>query len=181
MRPKIIFFLMGFAMLLVTSCSPDHLEKDLLTKKETSQIELRSNGATQISGVANYASISVCDYVAEGADFALILRGDLIGCLHTFVEEFDCKSSGIYLESGTELFVGTYNGEEGTFETTYRFQGKFEGCSEGNFVGAEIFGRCQHPIVNGSGTGVFEGVSGRLDFKDNVVTGDLIYRGHLRF
>ncbi len=69
----------------------------------------------------------------------------------------------------------------GTFWTTYRFEAKYEGCSDGFFEGAEIFGRCQHPIQDGSGEGVFAGVTGRLDFKDNVETGDLPYRGHLRF
>ncbi|MDI3285224.1 hypothetical protein [Polyangium sp. 15x6] len=37
--------------------------------------------------------------------------------------------------------------------------------------------------VLGSGTGVFEGVRGRLDFKDDVdaVPIRFLYRGHLRF
>ena len=76
-------------------------------------------------------------------------------------------------------FVGTYNGEEGTFWTNYRFEAKYEGCEDGFFVGAEIFGRCQHPIVEGSGTGVFEGATGRIDFKDNVDTGEFPYKGHI--
>ena len=63
----------------------------------------------------------------------------------------------------------------------FRFEGKFEGCDNGAFVGAEIFGRCQHPIVDGSGEGVFEGVSGRLDFKDDVELVNFPYRGHLQF
>ena len=45
----------------------------------------------------------------------------------------------------------------------------------------EIFGRCQHPIVAGSGTGVFEGVTGRLDFKDDIAAGNFPYRGHFKF
>ena len=40
-------------------------------------------------------------------------------------------------------------------------------------------GVCQHPIIVGSGTGGFEGVTGRVDFKDDVVTGDYPYRGHI--
>jgi hypothetical protein len=35
--------------------------------------------------------------------------------------------------------------------------------------------------VEGSGTGIFEGVSGQLFFKDDVVTGEFFYRGHLLF
>jgi hypothetical protein len=83
---------------------------------------------------------------------------------------------------GREYFVGTYNEEAGTFWTTYKFEAKFEDCSEdGSYLGMEIFGRCQHPIVKGSGTGVFEGVTGRLDFKDDIAAGNFPYRGHLNF
>ncbi len=47
-------------------------------------------------------------------------------------------------------------------------------------TGDQVFGRCQHPLVDGSGTGDFEGISGRLDFKDDVEAGTVDYRGHLR-
>jgi hypothetical protein len=43
-----------------------------------------------------------------------------------------------------------------------------------------IFERCQHPIVEGSGAGIYEGVSGRLDFKNDVEAGNYPYKGHLR-
>ena len=79
------------------------------------------------------------------------------------------------VELGREVFVGFLNdGDFGTFETTYRFQAKFAG-------GAELFGRCQHPIVEGSGTRGFLGATGRLDFKDIIeepIT--FVYRGHIR-
>ena len=42
-------------------------------------------------------------------------------------------------------------------------------------------GRCQHLVLEGSGTGVFGGVTGRLDFKDDVEAGNFPYRGQLRF
>jgi hypothetical protein len=45
----------------------------------------------------------------------------------------------------------------------------------------EIFGRCQHPLVAGTGSGVFAGATGRLDFKDEVETGIFYYRGHVRW
>jgi hypothetical protein len=48
-------------------------------------------------------------------------------------------------------------------------------------LSGEIFGRCKHPIVEGSGTGIYEGVSGQLFFKDNVETGTFSSRGHLRY
>jgi hypothetical protein len=40
--------------------------------------------------------------------------------------------------------------------------------------------RVKHPIVEGSGTGGFEGATGRVDFKD--IIGDPVtfdYRGHI--
>jgi hypothetical protein len=46
-------------------------------------------------------------------------------------------------------------------------------------TGAEVKGRCQHPITVGSGTGGFAGVAGRLDFKDEVTTGLYFYLGHI--
>ena len=59
----------------------------------------------------------------------------------------------------------------------YRFESKWDPDVSS---GVEVRGRCQHPIVEGSGTGGFEGVSGRLDFKD--IIGDpvtYVYRGHI--
>jgi hypothetical protein len=47
-------------------------------------------------------------------------------------------------------------------------------------TGTEIRGRCQHPIVDGSGTGGFAAARGRLDFKEIVETATYNYRGHIR-
>ena len=131
--------------------------------------------ATRISGVGFFDVDGLCmDPEGDGADFALILTGDLEGCLYVFVESAAFTPSGTYLETGTEIFVGA----DGTFETAYRFEGKYE--DPVNLVG-EIFGRCQHIILEGSGTGGFEGVSGRIDFKDDIEAGDFPYRGHLQY
>jgi hypothetical protein len=135
-----------------------------------------AGGATQISGVGFFDEDDLCDSGSVGADFALIMSGDLQGCLYTFVETAESSPSGTYRETGTELFVAS--GGAGTFETTYRFEAKYEDVD--NLAG-EIFGRCQHPIVEGSGTGIYEGVSGQLFFKDDVEAGNFPYRGHLRF
>jgi hypothetical protein len=74
------------------------------------------------------------------------------------------------------MFVGSMDGgAPGTFTTNYRFQGKYAA----DFT-VELHGRCQHPIAAGSGTGGFEGATGRLDFKD--IIGDTVtyvYRGHI--
>ena len=136
-------------------------------------------GATQIAGLGAPAAPGECtDAAGAGADFSLSLAGDLEGCHYIFVETATCSPSGTYFERGTELFVGTYNGAAGTFGTTYQFSAKYEDCT--NLIG-EIFGRCQHPIAANTGTGVFEGVTGRLDFKDDVAAGNFPYRGHLRW
>jgi hypothetical protein len=103
----------------------------------------------------------------------------LEGCLYTFVGPHKSSPSGTYRETGTETFVGSYLDKgSGTFETTYRFEAKYEDVD--NLVG-EQFGRCQHSIVEGSGTGIFEGVTGRIDFKDDVEAGNFPYRGHLQY
>lgn len=171
----------------VLGCSKDELlSTDLTQSKKESVINKDSlkgkAGATQIRGIGVYAEIPECDYEAMGAAYAVLMTGDLEGCFYVFIEEYDCSPSGTYRETGREYFVGTYKGETGTFWTTYRFEGKFEGCAEdGSYIGAEIFGRCQHPIVDGSGTGVFEGVTGRMDFKDDMEAGNFPYRGHLKY
>ncbi|WP_336518247.1 hypothetical protein [Pollutibacter soli] len=152
-------------------------DKDVSNKKN-----LRSTGAIQISGTGFLASESECSSVAQNATFAVRMTGDLTGCLFVFVDAFDCSPSGTYRETGTELFIGTYNGGSGTFTTAYKFESKYEGCDPGgSYLGLEIFGRCQHPVVAGSGTGVFSGVSGRVDMKDDIEAGNYPYRGHLRY
>ena len=136
-----------------------------------------AGGATQISGVAFFdeAEAPVCAPVM-GYDYALVMTKDLEGCLYTDVKTAESSPSGTYRETGTELFVDSEGA--GTFETTYRFEAKYEDASTQT---GEIFGRCQHPIVEGSGTGIFEGVSGRIDFKDDVEAGNFLYRGHLQY
>jgi hypothetical protein len=145
-----------------------------------------AGGATQISGVAFLDEADTCDSASVGADYALIMTeetGGLDGCLYTFVDKDTARSSpsGTYLETGTELFVaseGAGTEEQSQFETTYRFEAKYEDPTDPT---TEIFGRCQHPIVEGSGTGIYEGVSGILLFKDEVESGTFLYRGHLRY
>jgi len=45
-----------------------------------------------------------------------------------------------------DLFVGIYNGQQVSFRTTYKFEARYDGCAaNGGSLGAEIFGRCQHP------------------------------------
>lgn len=150
----------------------------------TSPVHAGGGGATQISGTGSLEP-GDCTSPPEGpadaiAILALNMSGDLDGCLYSYVLSYESSPSGTYRERGIDIFVGEYKGEAGTFETTYLFTAKFEDVAN---LDGEIFGRCQHPIVAGSGTGVFEGVTGRVDIKD-VIEGDTItlhYRGHLRW
>ena len=140
-----------------------------------------AGGATQIRGIGVYdASCDPNSVIGKSfdADYAILMEGDLQGCLYTHIKTQKSSPSGTYRETGTEVFVGSWGDETGTFETTYRFEAKYD------LAGEEIFGRCQHPILKGSGTGIFEGVTGILLFKD-VLEGDnapyFPYRGHLRY
>lgn len=147
----------------------------------------RAGGATQIAGIALPDPSDSCDFASQGADFANIMTGDLEGCLYVDVDEVNsrgCTPGGAYNEIGTETFIGEYDNQSGTFETTYRFTAKFKTQADCEAFVNQQTGRCQHPIVAGSGTGVFSDVTGRLDFTDNIVDGqavDFTYRGHLRW
>jgi len=137
-----------------------------------------ANAATpQVAGDAHYDTSGQCPVIAEYSSYPpLVITGDLAGCWYTNVEDIKTTSSGVYLETGQELFVGSVNGgASGTFTTTYRFEAKY------NPDGSEFRGRCQHPIVAGSGTGGLAGTSGRLDFKDLVQNDPVtyVYRGHI--
>ena len=138
----------------------------------------QSQGAKQISGLGVYAAEGACTH-SDGneADYKLTLTGSLEGCHYVFIETSRCLDNGAYYESGTELFIGQYNGQEGTFRTTYVFTAKYHDCN--SFTG-EVAGRCQHPFVNG--TGVFAGLKeARIDMRDDVVEGNFPYRGHILF
>jgi hypothetical protein len=134
-----------------------------------------AGGAMQISGIGDWPAEGECTAVA--ADYAIKLtEGDLVGCVYVTIETAESSPSGTYRETGTEFYDivgGTFG--TGTFSTNYRFTGKFDDS------GVEIFGRCQHPIAAGTGTGDFKGVTGRIDFKDDIATGRFPYRGHLRW
>ena len=140
-----------------------------------------SAAATQISGVGVYETAGECGPPPAGFDSypGLVVTGSLEGCVFTMALTFTLHEapSGIYLETGREMFVGSLNGGPvGSFETTYRFESKWDPDAA---TGVELKGRCQHPIVAGSGIGGFAGATGRLDFKDQVDTGEYFYRGHI--
>jgi len=75
----------------------------------------------------------------------LALSGSLQGCWYTKVESSKETPSGVYLESGEEVFVGSVDGGAvGTFATTYKFESKWDPDVSS---GVELRGRCQHQLL----------------------------------
>jgi hypothetical protein len=138
----------------------------------------------QISGVGVFDTTGACPAPPSGyEDFTslppMVMTGSLEGCWYTKVlsAKDNGAPSGIYQERGEEVYVGSLDGGPvGTFATTYKFTSQWDPDAS---TGSEVHGRCQHPIVAGSGTGGFAGATGRVDFKDDVVTGEFLYRGHI--
>ena len=164
---KLMLFLIAAPIFIFTGCKKEDIP----------------DGAKKFSGIGYSDPKDLCGSASQGANFVLIMTGDLEGCLYFFVDEFTC-TNGNYLEKGRELFIGTYKGKSGSFRTTYDAQAKYEGCnSDGSPAGAELSGQCQHYIVKGSGTGVFEGVTGRFDIIDNVEADPInySYAGYFKF
>jgi len=130
----------------------------------------------QLSGVGTFDDDADCTEIEDL--FTIKMTGSLVGCWYTTALDVVQETpSGIYQERGTETFIGCLvdDGEEiacGSFDTTYKFTAKFA------VDGSEIHGRCQHPIV--SGLEGFLGATGRVDFKDDVETGEFNYRGHIK-
>lgn len=135
-------------------------------------------GTTRVSGSSVFADDCTPpegSIPGDTGDYpVLVMEGSLDGCWYTYVSDAKLNPSGTYQETGTELFVGCLNGTTcGEFTTTYTFTGKFTASFE------EIHGRCQHAITGG--TGDFAGMSGVIQFKDDVEAGINYYRGSLSF
>lgn len=132
---------------------------------------------TQIDGVAKPDNENVCTEI--DSLFRFTMAGSLQGCWYTTsFKVVQTTPSGGYRERGEERFIGCLvdgtNRTCGSFDTSYQFEGKYQTVAPF----AEIHGRCQHPIVGG--TGGFAGITGRVDFKDDVVNNCFYYRGHIR-
>lgn len=131
----------------------------------------------QVSGFANPDVVCNGDGFEGEFDYAIPMDGDLAGCVYGVITDFKILPSGVYHETANETFVGTYDGRTGTFGLVEDFIIKFDRSGDPQFA------RCHHPIVDGSGTGDFEGVSGRLDFQDDFSQGPVpitTYKGHLK-
>jgi hypothetical protein len=129
-------------------------------------------GMTQIAALGTPAQAGECTELPSFVTFTL--TGDLVGCWYTpeLVAVHDAPS-GTYRESGAETFVGCLaDGTTcGTFNTTYKFEAKYDADL------TEIFGHCEHPLV--SGTGDFAGITGEIFVKDDVQAGLYYWRGHI--
>ncbi len=149
-------------------------------------------GADQVDGTAfGFPDApDTCDPTALGpVDYILAMpegSGSLVGCIYGVVEEFTFNAGGQYLERSSETFVGCFEDRCGSFKLDATITSRWVNGEP--FVGDQVNGRCQHKIVRGSGTGDFEGVDGRLDFKDilerdadgNLVAISFDYKGHLK-
>lgn len=117
---------------------------------------LAGNGATIARGIQNAAGS------CGGTGYER--TGSLQGCwwIDTFQTTSDPDKSH-FRATGTEHFTGCLGSICGTFYTTYSFTAKTDGPWP---TGAEIHGRCHHPIVGG--TGGFADASGEISFHDVV-------------
>ena len=154
----------------------------LLTLVMAAPAAAGGNGATQVSGIGFVPGPGECDNPPPGVNptYAIHMKeGDLKGCVYGFNPEFKGPGpSGVAKERADEVFVGSYDGHVGTFRMRENWHAKFDPDS-----GTQVFGFCKHPINKGSGTGDFEGVRGRLDFRDDLTDPDdprFIYKGHLK-
>jgi hypothetical protein len=135
-------------------------------------------GATQVSGTIDGGPCNAPPSGFNPPSYAFPVAGDLEGCVYGVITSSRYhEGSGTYQEVADEIFVGTYGSLEGSFEMTENYTAK-DGAD--NVTGL-YFARCKHPIKTGTGTGDFDGVTGRLDFKDDTDAGTSTYTGHLRF
>ncbi|HEY6978808.1 MAG TPA: hypothetical protein VH396_21070 [Chitinophagaceae bacterium] len=169
------------SVLLFATCRKDetNLTDNSLSATGDAVSDLKK-ASTGITGIGFYAQADECKATGESADYILKMTGDIEGCIYTYIDKSECVN-GYYYEEGREHFVGTYKGKDGSFWTNYKSLGKYEGCSGGSPTGAEILGFCEHPIVKGSGEGVFKGVTGRYYMIDKVKAVKFPYEGQLRF
>jgi hypothetical protein len=137
----------------------------------------------QVSGTFVLDTGSVCTDPPDGYDeLTFVISGDLEGCWYTNIDQGRDLGppSGLYFEAGREVFIGRFRGGPvGTFATTYTFTSRWD--PDFTSGGTEIWGRCLHLIVSGSGTGGLHDVTGHLLRTDTATDGSTgRYRGLVR-
>lgn len=136
---------------------------------------VNAGGSKMVTGTGFVPNATECDVsnAPTGPDgylgdiLNMRVKGDLDGCLYTYVLWSTVEDSGLYREIGIDIFVGDLYRKgklrgSGTFETFYLFEGEFD--SDGN----ELWGGCVHPLVPHRGTGIFKDATGTLRFTDDV-------------
>jgi hypothetical protein len=145
-----------------------------------------SAATLQVAGVQSAPVSSSGPCFDPSALTSYSIAGGLVGCWYT--DTLNVRGagqpSGTVQATGTEHFVGCLDLDgdgacvtgdpSGTLSFSFQFSGKFDPVT-----GAEIHGRCHHPIT--SGTGDFAGATGVITFKDDVTNGTSLYRGHVAF
>jgi hypothetical protein len=145
-----------------------------------------SAGTVQIAG-AQSAPVSSGACFDSDAPASYTMIGALVGCWYTDTSVIhpgqpNGTPGGTVQATGTEHFVGCLDLDgdgacgpgdpSGTLQFSHQFSGKFDPVT-----GAEIHGRCQHPIT--SGTGDFAAATGVITFTDDVTNGTSVYSGHI--
>lgn len=175
-RPTIALF--AFLAILLAGCSavpppPPQMGGGVAIVAATEEMP-------QLSGIGQPDDGTCGTETPDGtaADYSYMVGGELEGCMYVFIDAFECGPTGIYVETGKELFVGTLDGNSGTFETNYEFLGRFSDCEN---LGGQVSGGCYHAIIAGSGEEAFDGVIGRLVFVDDVEAGNFPYIANVDF
>ncbi len=108
-----------------------------------------------------------------GADYTIFMTGDIEGCVYGIIlsEQYE-EESGEYQSRDHETFIGTLDGLSGSWEMDEAFWAVFD-----TETGDQLSGRCEHPIIEGSGTGDFATADGELRFVDNVENHTAVYFG----
>jgi hypothetical protein len=140
---------------------------------------MASGNAALATGDRSYAisgNSVFSDCGKEGSDFALLMTGDLEGCLSMFIQGYTCKErNGFdhYTERGREVFLGTWRGKNGRFVTDYTVNAAYANgfCQSFDFT-LQLSGSCTHNIHGRSG--VFADAEGIFTLFDVIVgvTGD---------
>lgn len=129
---------------------------------------------TQVAGLMtpDNPESPACTAVAD-ALASFTVAGTLDGCWYvTSATKWQENGNGGLLATGTETFDGCLGQDCGQLFTTFTFTAQFADD------GTELHGRCQHPIVGG--TGDFAGASGVITMRD-LPDGCSTYKGHVTY
>ena len=136
---------------------------------------------TEVSATSRPAAGDECtndpgygtDNAPAGVPPLFFFEGNLLGCY--YVDEADTRVTAAgggrfrLVEHGTETFIGTLDGEQVTFRTSYVFLAWFQGNPLEDLNAQQLSGGCHHPLI--------EGGHGALHFMDDVENGLIHARG----